>query len=120
VPHAHSAFCVRLRRDLGVERVEAARIHVLQPGGEHPQAAQLAPMLVRDRVVGIVRPRAVLLERAERRAGNAEAGDDPIGAVGVAGGAAQEAIEIGAAQRMALVVEAAIRGIAQIERVRPQ
>jgi hypothetical protein len=40
--------------DIHVEPVVLVHVRVIQPGGEHPQAAKLAPVLVGDDVVGIV------------------------------------------------------------------
>ena len=45
-----------------------ARVVVIQPGGEDAAAAQLAAVLVRVDVVGVVGPRAEVLEVAERLA----------------------------------------------------
>src|SRR5690606_8237356 len=58
VPHDRAAAGVHER----IERVDAARIVVVEPGREDPQPAQLTPMLVREDVVGIVRARAVVAE----------------------------------------------------------
>ena len=52
--------------DIGVDAVDRSRIVVIQPCGEHAQAAQLAPPLVRVDVVRIVRPRAGEAELSRR------------------------------------------------------
>ena len=57
--------------DERVERVDAARVVVVEPRREHAQAAQLAAVLVRVDVVRIVGPRAVVAERPDRPAGAA-------------------------------------------------
>ena len=70
---------------LGHERVERIRrleIGEVRPRAEDAQRAQLAAVLVRDDVVGIVGTRAVILEAAQDLAGNQPAGDDAIGPVG--------------------------------------
>ena len=48
--------------DTHVQGVDRARVIVRQPGGKDPVAAQLAAVLVRMNIVGIVRARAVILE----------------------------------------------------------
>ena len=52
--------------DPDILRVVCPRVIVIEPGGEHPQAAQLSTVLVRDHVVRVVAPRAVVPERAQR------------------------------------------------------
>src|SRR6185503_21368861 len=49
----------------GVERV--ARLHVgeIRPGAEYAQRTQLASMFVRDDIVGVVGPRALVSKRAD-------------------------------------------------------
>ncbi len=70
--------------DERVEAVDAARVVVVQPGAEDEQPAQLAAMLVREDVVRVVRPRAVVAERSHGLALERLAGQDPVAAVGVA------------------------------------
>ena len=68
-------------RDQRVERVRGLEIGEVRPRAEDAQRAQLAAMLVRHEVVGIVGTRAGVEEAAENLAGNQPAGDDAIGAV---------------------------------------
>ena len=82
--------------DEGVERVDAARVVVIQPGREHAQAAKLPPVLVIVDVVRVVRPRAVIAERAERCARQRLARHHAVRAVGVAGGLREDRLEVGA------------------------
>jgi hypothetical protein len=77
-----------------VERVAAAPLIVIEPRGKDRESAQLATVLVRKDVVRIVRTRAGVTELAERGAGQLLAGDDPVAAVGVAGGLFQDRIDV--------------------------
>ena len=69
--------------DERVERIRRLEIGEVRPRAEDTQRAQLAAVLVRDDVVGIVGTRAVIQEAAEDLAGNQPAGDDAIGPVRV-------------------------------------
>src|SRR5690606_24229347 len=51
--------------DENVLRVAAARVVVIEPGREHTRASQFATVLVREDVVRIVGPRAVVPEAAD-------------------------------------------------------
>ena len=55
---------------------------MVEPGAEQPQAAQLAPVLMRVDIVGVVFARALKVERAQRLAVEELAGDHLDGAVG--------------------------------------
>ncbi len=97
--------------DEGVERVDAPRVVVIQPGREHAQAAKLPPVLVIVDVVRVVRPRAVVAERAERRAGQRLARHDAVRAVGVAGGLREDRIQVGGDERARAAVGALDRRV---------
>ena len=58
---AHVAF-----RGIDVQRVVRLGIEVIQPGGNHPQPAQLPAVLVGDEVVGIVFPPTLIIERPQK------------------------------------------------------
>ena len=82
-----------------VEAVDAARVVVIQPGAEDPRSAQLAPVLVRDEIVRVVRAPAVVAEVAERRAGREAADEHTVASVLEAGGAVEDVVEIVFLQR---------------------
>ena len=65
----------------GVERVARLHVHQIGPGAKHLQGAQLAAVLVRDDVVGVVRTGAVVAEAADRTAGHGARGHGAIAAV---------------------------------------
>ena len=77
-----------------VERVDGLRVDVVQPRGEGPVAPQLATMLVRDHIVGIVGPRAVESETADGPPLERLAGDDPVRSIGLAVRSAQQQPDI--------------------------
>ena len=81
------------------QRVDALRIDVIEPRRKHEVAAQLAAMLVRDDVVGIVGARAVKLDAADRAARRGLAEDDAIRAVGIAIGARQQPHDVALVHR---------------------
>ena len=64
--------------DHGVERVPRLHVRQIGPGAEHLQGPQLAPVLVRDDVVGVVRAGAVVAERTDRTPGHAARGHGAI------------------------------------------
>ena len=100
-----------------VARVDGAAVVVVQPGAEHAHRAQLAAMFVRMDVVGIVGPRAVVLERADVPAGDALAGDHAIAAVGAARRLQQQRVDVGLGHRpraAVLVVEHRVGRDAQV------
>ena len=72
-----------VRRRQSVERVRRLPVREVRPRPKDAQRAELAAMLVRDEVVGIVGTSAGVQEIAEDLAGNQTAGDDPIGPVRV-------------------------------------
>ena len=90
------------RGDDAVERVRAADLVVIQPGGEDRQAAQLAAVFVRDDVVGIVGARAVVAERSERPARDVAAGEHAVAAVGLPRRALENLVEVVATSAAAL------------------
>lgn len=51
---------------------------MVQPRGEHPVAAELPPVLVRDDVVRVVRARAVEAKATDEAAGELAARDDAV------------------------------------------
>ena len=57
-----------VRRDQRVERVAGLHVHQVRPRAEHLQRAKLAPVLVRNDVIRIVRARAVVAKASERAA----------------------------------------------------
>ncbi len=57
-----------------VHRVLLAGIEVVQPGGDEPCSAKLAPVFVRDHVVGVVGAGALVAERPEKVPGQPRAG----------------------------------------------
>ena len=81
-------------RDERVERVRGLEVGEIRPRAEDAQRAQLAAVLVRHEVVGIVGARALITEAAEDLAGNQPAGDDAIGAVRVARDALEDRVDV--------------------------
>jgi len=59
-----------------VERVYRSRVIVVQPGGEKPETAQLAAVLVRNDVVRVIGTGTVVAKMTERMSGDVLAGDD--------------------------------------------
>ena len=80
--------------DHGVQRVARFHVDEVGPRAEHLQRAQLAAVLVRHHIVGIVRPGAVVLEAADRTAGQRASGNGAVGAIGAAVRAPQHGVEI--------------------------
>ena len=92
--------------DQRVQGVFRLRVDMIQPGGKHAQAAQLSPMLVRHDVIGIVRARPFVLERAHGDAFECATRQDAIGAVGPACRLLEHPIEIVQRQRLFATVRA--------------
>ena len=88
----HDLLAVLL--DDGIERVDGFRVDVVQPRRERPVATQFATMLVRDDIVGIVGPRAVEPEAADRPPLERLAGDDAVRSIGLAVRPAQQQPDI--------------------------
>ena len=88
--------------DERVERVAGFQVGQVGPRAEDAQRAQLAAMLVRHDVVGIVGPRAGVAEAAENLARQHAAGGDPVGAVGVARGPLEHRVDVVARERRPL------------------
>ena len=94
------------------------RVVVVQPRAEREQAAQLAPVLVREDVVGIVRARAVVAERADRLSLERLAGERAIAAVGPTRRPLQQQLEIvGLHLTLAAVVILDARAVADLQRL---
>ena len=84
------------RRDDDVHRVERIDPRVVQPGREHVQPPQVAPVLVRHDVVRIVVARAEELKRADQRLAlrrHAER-DGPVAPVGSPRDGRHEAVDV--------------------------
>jgi hypothetical protein len=62
VPHD----CASAFLDERIERVQRLRVGVVHPGAENAQPSKLPAVLVRNHVVGIVGPRALVEESAQR------------------------------------------------------
>ena len=88
--------------DERVERVAGLEVGQVRPRAENAQRAQLAAMLVRHDVVGIVGPRARVAEAAEDLAGQQAAGDDAVGAVRVPRDALEHRVDVVARERRSL------------------
>ena len=88
-----------------VEAVDAARVVVVEPGGEHPRPPQFATVLVSDDVVGIVGPGAVIAEVSDRTARRETADEHAIVAVRQARGAIEHEVQIPLPQAPTLAVE---------------
>ena len=84
------------RLDHDVERVERIHARVVQPGGEHLQAAQFAPVLVRHDVVRVVAARAEQLVRTDQRhaVGRDPEGDGAVAPVAPAFDIVQQTIDV--------------------------
>ena len=72
---------------------------MIEPRAKHARAAQLAPVLVRHDVVGVVGPRAVIAEVAERPARREPADEHAVAAVRLARGAPEHVVEIAPGER---------------------
>ncbi len=68
-------------RDERVDRVRGLEVGEVRPRAEDAERSQLAPMLVRHEIVGIVWTGARVLERVENLAGQLPAGNDTIASV---------------------------------------
>ena len=76
------------------------------PRAEHAQRPQLATVLVRHEIVGVVRTRAGVLVAAENLAREQAAGDDAIGAVLVARDALENGVDVILREPRSLAVRA--------------
>src|SRR5205823_5786740 len=76
-----------------VERVSATEVDVLEPGGDHDEAAQVAAILVGNRVVRIVAAYPGHAEAAFQSPRQSPAGDRADAAVGAAFGGREHARE---------------------------
>ena len=97
--------------DQRVHRIDGLGVGVVDPRAEDAQAAQLAAILVRDDVVGVVGPRAFVLEAFERRAFERGADDHAVGPVLVAVGTGQLLVDVGGPHRAAVPVGQTDRGV---------
>ena len=82
-----------------VERVAGLHVHEVGPCAEHLERTQLAPVLVRHDVVGIVRARAVVAEAANRAPRQAARRDGAIAAVRAPVRPREDGVEIVARHR---------------------
>ena len=82
-----------------VEGVGGPAVGVVEPGTDHAQPPQLAPMFVVDPVVGIVSAPAVVVEDAHRLALEKLAGHAAQGAVRLRDDVVEDALQIGLRHR---------------------
>src|SRR5262245_27877546 len=66
----------------GVHRIDLAGVVVIQPGAENGQTAQQSTVLMKDRVVRIVTPRAAVIEWSYHLAVEPAAGQRTVGTIG--------------------------------------
>jgi hypothetical protein len=75
---------------------------MIDPGGNHPQAAQLAPVLMGDKIVWVVQAYSDLGKGALRLTRENPAGQDTAASVRHSGNAPQHFVDIVASERARL------------------
>ena len=104
-----------------VQAVHAARVVVIEPRAEHPRGSQLAPVFMRNDVIRIVGPCAVIAEIAQRSALRKSTHQHAVPAIGKPGGAAEHVIHVAACQLSSLsdhrIVNARVRRNLDLRRV---
>src|SRR5262245_33254548 len=80
--------------DEGIERIGRLEIRQIRPRAKHPQSPQLATVLVRYEIVGIVGTRALEAEIADDLAGDQPSRHDAIGAVRSARDVLEQFLEV--------------------------